>query len=493
MCIANDGRPTMTIISTKPRAVRLVILVLIQWLLLATFLLPRYEHLQQRNQEGTIPVHNESVKVLYMVTSMAEFDDGNRDTLRGRDRYKETLIPVVLEAVHSMLNSGFQVDVYLVTHYELSPDRLALLQEQLPPSVGLQVWDDATPLGYAPDTNKDDDKRKIRPITRALSRQHRYIIKDKLLYYDLFVNFEDDMMIKGEHLDHYLAVTKEIERLKKAAPGRIPDDNPPNKLMDQYHGNLTKIQLARMVPGLIRVEVVEDRAAFERERGKTPMPFPQSSSTGTTNALPLINTKTCCQKTLGFWKQDTPEPTTDNVFLWETQTIVLGLRKMPTNASLLLDWVFLQKGVDQNWIPREKIIGEFWTGNTLPTTVDRPDPTLPQTINNQGGWIGTRDQIFAWHRAHCNGLFLPPYKDQEALKNNVEFWSGGLNLVGRNACQLQRIISMHPKGFSKHLIYHTSNNKQKRKDLVFTNVQAFWEQLYSVQLQAEHQIPEKQR
>ena len=43
---------------------------------------------------------------------------------------------------------------------------------------------------------------------------------------------------------------------------------------------------------------------------------------------------------------------------------------------------------------------------------------------------------------------------------NVEFWSGGYQVFGK--CGMQRIILLEPESFSKHLVYHTSNNKQKQ-------------------------------
>jgi len=45
---------------------------------------------------------------------------------------------------------------------------------------------------------------------------------------------------------------------------------------------------------------------------------------------------------------------------------------------------------------------------------------------------------------------------------NVEFWSGGYQLFGR--CYLQRILSLDPQQFSKQLILHSANNKQRTID-----------------------------
>jgi hypothetical protein len=65
----------------------------------------------------------------------------------------------------------------------------------------------------------------------------------------------------------------------------------------------------------------------------------------------------------------------------------------------------------------------------------------------------------------------------------VEFWSGGYQLFGR--CYFNRILSMDPKRFSRQLLYHASNNKQRTlpsgKFVRFSN---FLGQLYTVKERA---------
>lgn len=85
-------------------------------------------------------------KLLYIVTTLSEYDSGHRDTIRGFDRLRETLIPVVRESIESMIMSGFDVDLVIICHYNMT--RRNLIREALPATVGLQVWDNASPLGY---------------------------------------------------------------------------------------------------------------------------------------------------------------------------------------------------------------------------------------------------------------------------------------------------------------------------------------------------------
>ena len=65
----------------------------------------------------------------------------------------------------------------------------------------------------------------------------------------------------------------------------------------------------------------------------------------------------------------------------------------------------------------------------------------------------------------------------------VEFWSGGYQLFGR--CYFNRILSMDPKRFSRQLLYHASNNKQRtKKSGKFVRYTNFLGQLYTVKERA---------
>lgn len=72
---------------------------------------------------------------------------------------------------------------------------------------------------------------------------------------------------------------------------------------------------------------------------------------------------------------------------------------------------------------------------------------------------------------------------------SVEYWSGGIQLIGIQACNMQRIVTLDPDGFSRHLLYHTSNNKQRAENVQqrFTgrNINEFWGQLNTIRKNAE--------
>jgi hypothetical protein len=130
----------------------------------------------------------EPARILYIVTTLAEYNNGLRKTEKGQDRLGEILIPILVDSVESMVHEPFNyhVDVFLISAFELRPEREQHIRERLPNGVGFEVWDDACPMVY----EAKHSENKVIDNTRALARQHRYVIKDKLPYYDLFLAFE---------------------------------------------------------------------------------------------------------------------------------------------------------------------------------------------------------------------------------------------------------------------------------------------------------------
>lgn len=379
-------------------------------------------------------------RVLYIVTTLNEYDNGKRATKSGFDRLQETLIPVVREGVESMLSFGFDVDVMIISNYEMTREQL--IRDALPPSVGLECWGDATPMAYRLEENEDHDH--ITFYTRALARQHRFVIKDNLEYYDVFVNFEDDMLIKGNAVQNYLHMTEEINRMKALAPETIPKGQE-----DKFLGAMSKSQLQRMVPGFIRVEVLLDEEKYGAQDELDPIPV--------TNR-PNLDPKPCChiENPLSASENRPQNPESDKLFLWETGIKALGVRKMPASSNLL-DWVLLQRGPEVD-DPRQKI-SDYWSGKDgYFGTEKRPSTKKFGFINNQGGWMATRKQIWEWHTEVCPGGFLPPYDVPDYHfdgldMRNVEYWSGGISLfTKRHACNLQRFISLDPDHFNRQLL-----------------------------------------
>lgn len=426
------------------------------------------------------------LRILYIVTSLAEFNTGRRFTTRGDDRFQKFMLPVVLEGVESMLSFGYHVDVYFILHWKMSPQRLKLARDSLPQSVGLDVWDDATPLGY----KRETDHNHTDPVTRGLARQHRYVIKDKLLEYDLFVNFEDDMLIKGDHVQEYLRMTKQLAALREAAPTtRFVPRNLSTPMSDIFYGPLQKVQIDRLVPGLMRVEVLRDESKHGAQQELDPIPVDLEFD----GVHRTVDPQPCCHvsnKTAAAAIHIPATPTADKVFIWETGIKGLSVREIDG-----LGWVMLQSG---SFMPnRNRCIGNYWSGRDGHFgDASRPIVMDPVYLNNQGGWMATREQILEWHMHQCPCGFLPPYDEPcfpyDGLDlRNVEYWSGGMHLFQSfRACNLQRIIPLEPDQWSKHLIYHSANNKQRQlkqrgKQYRFVKVDNLLGQLNTVKKNAE--------
>jgi len=77
---------------------------------------------------------------------------------------------------------------------------------------------------------------------------------------------------------------------------------------------------------------------------------------------------------------------------------------------------------------------------------------------------------------------------------NVEWYSGAMQLsTVRHACNMQRIILLDPQHFSKSLIYHTANNKQRQlaergRRESFTKANTLLGQLNTIKKKAEKEM-----
>jgi hypothetical protein len=408
-----------------------------------------------------VPRDQAPTRVLYIVTTLAEYNTGTRATQKGQDRLAEVLIPVLADGASSIMAMNYDVDLYLICAYELLPHREQLIRNSLPEGVGFEVWDNAAPLGY----EKKHSSDKVIDNTRALARQHRYVVKDKLFYYDLFLAFEDDMRITGLHLQHFLYMSEEIDRLRQSAPTALKDvpENLDDYKKTKFYGPMTQEQLSRVVPGFIRVEVLLNATEHGAQRNVLPIPRDFEFDDGTHHVHPEI----CCLVD-GNRKGLPPAPDAEDVIIWETNAKAFSLRELPPGQSEL-DWTALMMGPGKKLKPAEKI-GGYWTGRKGAFGDEkRPSGGVPELIAQQGGWMATQSQIARMNNGLCMGSFLPPFDQptyygdgQESM--NVEFWSGSYQFFTgvRGGCNMQRVVSLHPDHFSKHLIYHAANNKQRQ-------------------------------
>jgi hypothetical protein len=443
---------------------------------------------------------NRNFRILHIVTALAEYNNGMRGTSRGEDRLSNMLIPLLAESVTSMKNHKphWTVDVYLVLGWELAPERRALIEQALPKGVNLEIWDDAVPLGY--DKQKNN---KISAITRTLARQHRLVIYDKLDDYDFFNVWEDDMRITAQHVQYFMDMSQEFEHLRLEAlekeEGGNRDDSS-SKRGDLFYGNLSSAQIKSMVPGFFRVEVMPSIEDANKNTQQTVDPVPTDSIfediVSQTSGKAFfrqskeekhlhINPRPCCHVLASSHEADNSikqekadqatilqklptTPAAEQLMTWETNIMGFSLREFPSSSTL--DWVAFQLG--PKGLPDEQYTHSFWSGEPgyFGPETERAIGGNPQLFGQQGGYMLHRAHILRLEQDLCPGRYLPPFDEpyfkQDGLwMNNVEFYSGGYQIFSDNrmkaGCNLQRVVDLNPANFSKHLLYHTSNNKQR--------------------------------
>jgi len=294
--------------------------------------------------------------VLYIVTSLLEINEGSRMTIEGQDRFLYQLLPVMINTVESMMSQNFDVDLFLVCGYSLRPEREEIIRTRLPYGVGFQFWDDAIPLAYT----GSNISGKIQIFKGALSRQHRFVVGDKLEYYDMFIAFEDDMFVHGHAVHHYLQLSLEIERLRMLAPENLTEGK---GYESKKFLPMTKRQLERVVPGFMRVEVIVNETNRGAQKHVDSIPIDHEFDYGEGAIHRDIDPSICCHVYMesNEGTGNIPEiPPADHLIVWETNIKAFSLRLL-TKKSDVLDWVVLMQGPGKLLTEDEKI-GGFWSG-----------------------------------------------------------------------------------------------------------------------------------
>ena len=88
------------------------------------------------------------LRILYIVTTSMEYNTGRKARILGTDRLMKIVVPVIQDSVESMIDKGYDVDVFLLTAYNLTEEREQTILSLLPDGTGLEVWSDAIPYDY---------------------------------------------------------------------------------------------------------------------------------------------------------------------------------------------------------------------------------------------------------------------------------------------------------------------------------------------------------
>jgi hypothetical protein len=415
-------------------------------------------------------------RILYIITTSSEVYG---KSIRG-NRIKDIILPLVKTSVESLIDE-YHVDVFLISAYIMSPENQKLIASELPAQVGLEVWDDAVPLKYNCDflvtpllcsnNGKGRKKDQVPPNqsilqfgSAQLARQHRLVVKDKFPYYDFFMAFEDDMLITKQHIEYHMSVMTELNRLKEQAPHELLASD-----QHQFWGALTKKQLERMRPGFIRVEALvnKNRGTQQHLEARIPVDlnFTNPNSSGNSSRswyYANVDPEPCCHSA----HVGNQHPKSEDLLVWETGILGTKVREMPESTSSSLSWVALLPGPARSKGFRSLVDG-IWSCDFSAQKEIKPPNGNGKYLAQSAGWMASRSELQQLE-GFCPGGFLPPYDPPQYLqdglfRNNVEFWSGGIQLY--MSCNIQRILSLVPQDFSRHLLYHTANNKQTQKGL----------------------------
>lgn len=365
------------------------------------------------------------------------------------------VLPVILDTVDSLLAHNYRVDLFLIVGYTISESRQDVIRHELPEGVGLEVWNDATPFSYQPNQQHEDVVYEYGP---SLARQHRLVVRDKLFHYDFFLAYEDDMYISGHHVDHYLNMTRKLQSMRQKAPQSLPPRMYGMPREKVFFGALTKKQLLHMKPGFLRVEIAmeETKPKLQQQVDNITVDL-DFSNVGYPAGDQEVNASFCCDlKRIGLYDSASGVPRSDSLLVWETGIAGMGVRRLPDTDK----WVGFLAGTNNR--DYGNALGDYWAG-IGGHTENRPHRLDPLYTAQMAGWMMSRQELLEL-LDECTLLppFDPPqFKDDGKWRNTVEYWSGGNSLFCmNNGCNVQRVISLDPTEFSKHLMYHASNNKQ---------------------------------
>ncbi len=394
------------------------------------------------------------LRVLFIVTTLTEYDKGTRGTTVGADRLKDLVLPILVDGVTSMVQRGWHVDVYLICGFEtLAEARRQMILDVLPHGVGLEVWTDAIPFYYAKKFNQQLKRpdQSIELASHGLSRQHRFVVRDKIMDYDFFMAFEDDMRITADHVLNFLEMSAEIDRARRDAEqssdGFIHVDKVDEDVTEDLRsvrgrstdgakvGNdvvqdpMTADDLRKLWPGFVRVEVLDTQFANDKEEEQSSHQLlvgeqPPLDNYKWMNDVPAameyekqygtIDPDVCCGVPPG--RARTPSnPQKDDLLLWETDISAMGVRHYPGNIG----WAAAMTVQDI------ADIGSYWSGEGHRFGVNMTRPRrVDSLLGQQAGWMATRSQILYFHEHACPGGFLPPFDGKDWVYDSLQTRNG---------------------------------------------------------------------
>jgi hypothetical protein len=236
---------------------------------------------------------------------------------------------------------------------------------------------------------------------------------------------------------------------------------------------MSRQQLKRLRPGFVRVEVLQPN----QNGTQVTLDFPVNVRDVTT-----LDPNTCCDTKYLLNKEE--DENTKSRRVLQPQDLRDGCHGHGREESLATqEWYYchyhdyyyhrttVHPNTDNDWVAflsgppaGPRLVPSYWPGNLRPQTpkLQHPAASSSQYLGQSAGWMATPVEILEFHNELCDGGFVPPFDAPKFprdgfWRNNVEFWSGGIQLWC-STCAIQRFIPIQQ--FDQHLLYHSSNNKQ---------------------------------
>eukprot|EP00928_Gymnodinium_smaydae_P074431 TRINITY_DN57486_c0_g1_i1.p1 TRINITY_DN57486_c0_g1~~TRINITY_DN57486_c0_g1_i1.p1 ORF type:complete len:344 (+),score=35.30 TRINITY_DN57486_c0_g1_i1:186-1217(+) len=315
------------------------------------------------------------------------------------------------------------------------------------------------------------------------------------------------MFVTGDSVRWFLEFSSQLEALARQAAKDDVNVRWPKKPPGSYRGDfgirLSPEQLGRFLPGFIRVEDVSNARGDFLTKLRDRFPAPKSDwrirqrqdrldSASLKSRFTTAKTL-CCNLTNSAWKE---------AAMWETRPEALTVRALPDIGWVALMPVpgrFLSADLGGFWVgealkANQDAINKATAGEVLPPKIpflsERPYMDNPKMFGQQAGWVLTREQVVRLNKT-CLTNFLPPFTrlPRNGIKGTVEFYSGGLQLVDNRHCKITRVLSLDPAHFARHLLHHTSDNKQYRLPMErFVPADVMLEALQDAAHQAREQL-----
>lgn len=299
-----------------------------------------------------------------------------------------TRLPILMALLRStsqMCSAGYKMTVVLIAAWA-AEERREELTESLrgcgaPLTFG--IWQNAA-IRHGQGREND------------LPRKHRFLVRDMLEDFDVFSCWEDDMFITSSHLSHFLRTSAALEAMALSAPTALHSA----PAGPSWRAGLTRAQLERIFPALLRVEELRGEAhpddatntpTASRQKGwkeKCCSPLPQHA------ASRVVACSLCSARD----KAGGGNLSAGDLVSWEWGAFHMGVRPLPPPVGWVgvasgAGWLssFTSHGAD-GMAPACRLIGR--QGAAVRTDTGAPCQKLPAGfLGQQGGWMATREQV----------------------------------------------------------------------------------------------------